>query len=48
MLGSTSAPDVAYAGTYPNSASMRSRRWRYCGSRSFQWVSTGEAMKIDE
>ncbi len=27
---------------------IRSRRWRYVASRSFQCVSTGEAMKIDE
>ena len=27
---------------------IRWRRWRNCGSRSFQCVSTGEAMKIDE
>jgi len=27
---------------------MRSVRASYTRSRSFQWVSTGEAMKIDE
>ena len=43
-----SAPASAYAGTSPWSATIRARRWRYVGSRSFQCVSTGEAMKIDE
>ena len=39
---------TGYGGTNPCSSTMRRRRWRYVGSRSFHSVSTGAAMKIDE
>ena len=35
-------------GRWPISSISRWRRAREAGSRSFQWVSTGVAMKIDE
>ena len=38
----------AKAGTVPSTSAIRSRRRTKPGSRSFQSVSTGEAMKIDE